>query len=366
MKALPKNISLPGGSARERLLTGAAAYEMRVLRSARFDASEERRRFSSESFGVDLGAGVGMVFRRIDPSHYMEGFTPDLKAMILGVPNRNDDLHLWAGDLEDQSNPMVRVEYPYYLSTTMVTNRMFAAFVADTGYRTVVSRLSTGWYVDEEAQWVQGVANEWNQQPYPMSEPDHPVTQVSWFDAMHYAAWVSGHSGVAMRLPTSEEWILAARPEARRDEVCIFPWGNELEGVEARMNFGTSELEGYMWIHEQYADGHAYTSPVDAYPPNDRGLYDMCGNVWVWNHACEAIHDARGRADRVAAVTRVEDLGAERNARLSMHGGCYLARLTHANLFSKMAHPATDGACDIGFRLAAVPAARSGGFLDQG
>ena len=61
-----------------------------------------------------------------------------------------------------------------------------------------------------------------------------------------------------------------------------------------------------------------------------------------------------------------EDLGAECNARLSMQGGCYLARLTHANLFSKMAHPATDGACDIGFRLAAVPALRSGGFVRQG
>lgn len=162
VKELPKNLSLDGGMTRERLVAGAAAYEMRVLRRARFDASEEQHRFSGPSFYVDLGDTTGMEFRRIDPSHYLEGFTAQLKGMILGIPNRNDDLHLWAGDLEDRSNPRIRVEYPYYLSTTIVTNRMFAAFVAGTGYRTLVSRLSTGWYVDEEAQWLQGVSNEWN------------------------------------------------------------------------------------------------------------------------------------------------------------------------------------------------------------
>jgi hypothetical protein len=45
---------------------------------------------------------------------------------------------------------------------------------------------------------------------------------------------------------------------------------------------------------------------------------------------------------------------------MSMQGGCYLARLSHANLLSKMSHPALDGAEDIGFRLVAVRRADSG------
>ena len=50
-------------------------------------------------------------------------------------------------------------------------------------------------------------------------------------------------------------------------------------------------------------------------------------------------------------------LGVDRNARITMQGGCFLARVTHTTLWSKMSHPALDGAVDIGFRLVAVPEA---------
>lgn len=49
-------------------------------------------------------------------------------------------------------------------------------------------------------------------------------------------------------------------------------------------------------------------------------------------------------------------LGVARNGPMAMHGGCYLARITHVTLFAKMGHPALDGAEDIGFRLVAVRA----------
>jgi hypothetical protein len=64
--------------------------------------------------------------------------------------------------------------------------------------------------------------------------------------------------------------------------------------------------------------------------------------------------------DRTAVPARLEELGIERNARLTMQGGCYLPRVTHTTLYSKLAHPALDGAVDSGFRLVAVRRADAG------
>jgi len=58
--------------------------------------------------------------------------------------------------------------------------------------------------------------------------------------------------------------------------------------------------------------------------------------------------------DRIARPRRLTELGVDHNETVAMQGGCYLERLSHANLLAKIGHPALDGAEDIGFRLVAV------------
>lgn len=88
------------------------------------------------------------------------------------------------------------------------------------------------------------------------SKDDHPIVNVSWADASDYCEWAGG------RLPTEAEWEYAARG-GRRDS--IYPWGNE-EPDDTRAKFGSN-------------DG---TSPVESYPANGFGLYDMVGSNWEW------------------------------------------------------------------------------------
>ncbi|MGH8017666.1 MAG: SnoaL-like domain-containing protein, partial [Opitutaceae bacterium] len=148
---------------------------------------------------VRLGEDVLLRFRRVPAGAYIDGIRPELKERVLSVPNRRDDMRRWEGMFESDRRDRVSVPCDFFMSETIVSNAMFACFVRATGYKTAVSRHETGWVVDANAQWLQGFANEWRQQLPPLSEPDHPVVQVIWFDAMAFAAWLSGRNGVTFK-----------------------------------------------------------------------------------------------------------------------------------------------------------------------
>jgi gliding motility-associated lipoprotein GldK len=79
----------------------------------------------------------------------------------------------------------------------------------------------------------------------------------------------------AFRLPSEAEWEYAAR--GGRD-MAKYPWGNPyIRNSKGCMLANFKPGRGNF-----YDDGFAYTSPVQAYFPNDYGLYDMAGNVSEW------------------------------------------------------------------------------------
>lgn len=87
----------------------------------------------------------------------------------------------------------------------------------------------------------------------------HPVTDITWFQAQEYAKWVGG------RLPTEAEWEKAARGTDGRE----YPWGNDEP---------TPELCNY------YGSGLGTWTDVGSYPKgaSPYGVLDMAGNVWEW------------------------------------------------------------------------------------
>jgi formylglycine-generating enzyme len=143
----------------------------------------------------------------------------------------------------------------------------------------------------------------------------HPVTHVSHEDAAAYAEW-AGKS-----LPTEAEWEYAARGGL---DGADFTWGDEV-APKGRMMANTWQGE-FPW-QNLLLDRYEGTSPVETYPPNGYGLYDMAGNVWEWTDdhftlpssgaapSCCAPHNPRESPD-------VAD--GERFARRVIKGGSHL------------------------------------------
>jgi hypothetical protein len=223
---------------RDKFLRQAAEFETARFRALPWKFDGENEFFSNDkSVSVSSGNGLDICFRRVDRAHFIDGTTPELKNLLLDVEKRNGDLRRWEDMLVTGRRDEVSIDYDFFASETIVTNAMFAAYVKETGYRTSVERYATGWIVDAQAHWLQGFANSWDHQIYPMSEPDHPAVQVSWFDAMNFAAWLNEKTGAFFRLPTKEEWLLADRPETMIGEVCVFPWGNEFDELKHELRY---------------------------------------------------------------------------------------------------------------------------------
>ncbi len=115
--------------------------------------------------------------------------------------------------------------------------------------------------------------NRWNGSDF----ADHPVTDVSWENAVAYTRWLSEESRVSVRLPTEAEWEKAARGTQGR----VYPWGDDWDA--SRVNYCDSNCTND-GKDTEHSDGYALTAPVGSYAvgASPYGALDMAGNVWEW------------------------------------------------------------------------------------
>ncbi len=114
---------------------------------------------------------------------------------------------------------------------------------------------------------------------------NRPVIDVSWWDAMAYAEWLSQQTGKAYRLPTEGEWEYAAQAGT----TTAYYWGSDIG-----WNHANCDQCGSVWDHKQ-------TAPVGSFAPNPWGLYDMLGNVLQWT--CSAWADPRNESAQECQTT---------------------------------------------------------------
>lgn len=187
----------------------------------------------------------------------------------------------------------------FWLDAHPVTNAQFGQFVDATGYITLCERqpercaypdadpslLVPGSLVfrkprgpvglrDYRAWWEYMPGANWRHPEGPEStldgRDDHPVVHVAYEDACAYAAW----AGKA--LPREAEWEFAARGGV---DGATYAWGEEFAPDGRAM---ANTWHGRFPWENLGVNGYRGTSPVNAFPANGYGLYDMIGNVWEW------------------------------------------------------------------------------------
>lgn len=148
-------------------------------------------------------------------------------------------------DAHDSVEPFRMAAYP-------VTGAQFRAFVeAQDGYA------NARWWQELERREVGADALK--------VLPNHPVTDVSWYDATAFCRWVSDRVGYEVRLPDEREWQWAAQSAEAN---FAYPWGAEWQ--EGVANTKEAKLER--------------TTAVGMYPGGQsrQHVADLAGNVWEW------------------------------------------------------------------------------------
>ena len=179
-------------------------------------------------------------------------------------------------DLKDNFSPDIdKIEKPhrvtisegFWMMETEVTVGMFKAFVKETGYESKGNK-PYGW---TGSTWLEDARFSW-QNPGLNQDDSHPVTCVSWDDAVAFCKWLESKTKGKVQLPTEAQWEYACRAGT----TTAYHWGNALNGDKANCN-GTypcgTQTRG------KYAGS---TTPAGSYQANAWGLFDMSGNVYEW------------------------------------------------------------------------------------
>jgi formylglycine-generating enzyme required for sulfatase activity len=181
--------------------------------------------------------------------------------------------------------PQHEIKLPTYrIGKYPVTNTQYEEFIRQTGKLVTPSM-------------------GWEGQSVPKDLEQHPVSGVTWYDALAYCQWLSEKTERNYSLPNEAQWEKACRG----GNGSIHPWGDEFDSKRSNQGCSTQ-------------------APVDAYPAqNNFGCYDFVGNVRQWT--CSLWGEKRIAPDPRFAYPwrddRRNDLSANRQIRRVIRGSSF-------------------------------------------
>ena len=258
-------------------------------------------------------------------------FRPD-NSFTLGAPRRQP------GRRANEAERSVSLQRPFYLGTKEISNAELRR-----------------WKARHSSSALRGQSLDMDQQP---------AVKVSWEDAALYCNWLSKREGLPQfylleagvisgfnwdahgyRLPTEAEWAWAARIDTNGNSK-IFPWANDLyPPMEVADNYADQSASRFLtFTIANYNDKTPVSAQTGSFKANQKGLYNMSGNVAEW---VNDYYDVR--PSRSGAV--LDPTGPSTGTRHVIRGASWaLGSRTELRLSYREA--GVDGRLDVGFRIA--------------
>jgi formylglycine-generating enzyme required for sulfatase activity len=200
---------------------------------------------------------------------------------VMGAAPGEEERENLADEFRHRSRPQRSVKVMSFSAGRFeVTRGQYRAFANATG------RGTSGCFIWNGTVFEADQARDWRNPGFAQDDA-HPVTCVSWEDAVAYAKWLSEQTGRKYRLLTEAEWEYAARAGSTTTRY----WGDDAglscdyaNGADLSAEAKVPGASG--WDTVNCDDRHAYTAPVGNYRANAFGLHDMLGNVEEWTQDC--------------------------------------------------------------------------------
>jgi len=269
-----------------------------------------------------------------------------LTMRLVRIPSGEFVMGSQNGAADEAPRATVRIDKPFWMGTTEVTNAQYAVFDPEHDTR----------YLDENGK-------DHSVPGYIANHPDQPVARVSWREAMAFCEWLSEQTGRNVTLPTEAQWEWAARAGSETQffygdvNTDFSRWANLADAsrrrtyvkwdggsrIHVRRDYPADYL--YPLRDDRFTDKWFVVDYVKQYRPNAWGLYDIIGNVSEWTRTSYRPYPYKedGRNDGNPAEKKVA------------RGGSWSDRPKDAGSTVRFAYESHQKVYNTGFRIIIEP-----------